>query len=152
MTRMELPQRTARGITLIVAASFLTALQDVVFKWLSDQLTLGQIFTLRALITLPLFIALAAWQSSIKAVLSELSHKWLLLRSFFITLLFVAFYSAIPLVNLSVLGAGTYTAPIWVSLLTAWWLKERVGGVKLMALALGFIGVSIMLAPGTEVF
>ena len=77
MTRMELPQRTARGITLIVAASFLTALQDVVFKWLSDQLTLGQIFTLRALITLPLFIALAAWQSSIKAVLSELSHKWL---------------------------------------------------------------------------
>lgn len=79
-------------------------------------------------------------------------RPWPLLRALFMTFMFLAFYSAIPFVNLSVLGAGTYTAPIFVTVLSAYLIGERVGLRGWFAVCLGFAGVLILLQPGTEAF
>ncbi len=68
------------------------------------------------------------------------------------TFMFLAFYSAIPFVNLSVLGAGTYTAPIFVTVLSAYVIGERVGIRGWFAVCVGFAGVLILLQPGTDAF
>lgn len=146
------PQRIARGVTFIVAAMFVTSAQDVVFKLFSSALSLGQIFALRGLLALPLLLALAWVQGVQTGLLAAALRKWLLLRSLFLTLMFLAFYAAIPFVNLSVLGAGTYTAPIFVTLLSAYLIGEPVGLRGWIAVLAGFAGVVVLLQPGTDAF
>jgi len=146
------PQQVVRGVLLIVAAMFVTSVQDVVFKVFSTTLPLGQIFALRALLALPLLFALAWVQGIGGSVLAHALGTWPLLRSLLMTLMFLAFYAAIPFVNLSVLGAGTYTAPIFVTLLSAYAIGEPVGVRGWIAVLVGFSGVLVLLQPGTEAF
>ena len=56
------PQNVLRGVTLIILTVFAISVQDVIFKLFSSTLTLWQIFTIRALIALPLFVVLVRMQ------------------------------------------------------------------------------------------
>lgn len=148
----KLPQDVTRGVVLIVGAMFVTSVQDVVFKLFSSSLPLGQIFALRALLAIPLLMALAWVQGLHLNVWRHAISKWTLTRSVFVTFLFLAFYGAIPFVSLSVLGAGTYTAPIFVAVLSAWFISEPIRRRGWVAVFVGFAGVLILLQPGTATF
>lgn len=146
------PQNIARGVTLIVATTFTISSQDVVFKFFSAEISLWQIFTVRALLAFPLLFALAWWQGLHKSVLVNALQKWPLLRSLFLTLTFMAFYAAIPFLSLSTVGAANYIAPIFVTLLSAYVISEPVGLRGWIAVFIGFAGVLILLQPGTDAF
>lgn len=155
------PQQIARGVILILAAALTISLQDVVFKLFSAELTLWQIFALRALLTLPVFAALA-WVHSRRhgpsrttrqpAVLMQALRPWPLLRATFMTLTFLAFYAAIPFLSLSTLGAANYVAPIFVTLLSAFVIGEAVRPRGWAAVLIGFAGVIVLLQPGSDAF
>ena len=147
-----LPRNTLRGVSLIVGVMFVTSVQDVVFKLFSESLPLGQIFALRALLAIPLLMALAWVQGMSVGVWRHALSGWTLIRSLFITFLFLGFYGAIPFVSLSVLGAGTYTAPIFVALLSACFLSESLRRRDWIAILVGFAGVLVLLRPGTDAF
>ena len=83
------PQFVLRGIVLIVAAMFVTSVQDVVFKLYGDTLTLGQIFTLRAILALPLFRHTCLCAGLRGTVLAAALKPWPLLRSLAMTLMFL---------------------------------------------------------------
>ncbi len=146
------PLQVGKGVVLIVAAALLISLQDVVFKLFSGQLTLWQIFFIRALITLPMFWAIAIHQGLGTAIFVEAIRVWCLLRAFFLTMTFVAFYAAIPFLSLSTVGAANYTAPIFVTLLSALFIGEAVGVRNWIAVGVGFVGVLLLLQPGTDAF
>ena len=146
------PQLVVRGVTFIVAAMFLTSVQDVVYKLFSSDLTLWQIFALRGLLALPLLLALAGLQGMRSGVLLEALRTWTLLRSLFMTVTFLAFYGAIPFLSLSTLGAANYIAPIFVTLLSAYVISEPVGLRGWVAVVIGFAGVILLLQPGTDAF
>lgn len=146
------PQHIARGIILIVATVFVISVQDVVFKFFSNELPLGQIFALRALLALPMLFILARWRGVRGSILIAALQKWPLVRSISLTLLFVAFYAGIPFVSLSALGAATYLAPIIVTVLSAYTIGEPVGFRGWIAVVLGFAGVLFLLQPGTDAF
>lgn len=146
------PQHIARGVTLIVATGFVISVQDVVFKLISNELSLWQIFAVRALLAFPLFFALAWWQGGQRGALVNALGKWPLLRSVFLTLTFMAFYAAIPFLSLSTVGAANYIAPIFVTLLSAYVIGESVGLRGWIAVFVGFAGVIILLQPGTDAF
>lgn len=146
------PQNVARGITFIVVTMFITSIQDVVFKLFSSELTLWQIFALRGMLALPLLFAVAWMQGMRRSVLIHALQKWPLLRAFFMTLLFLAFYGAIPFVSLSTVGAANYIAPIFVTLLSAYVINEAVGCRGWFAVFMGFAGVIILLQPGSDAF
>ncbi|MGI9373235.1 MAG: hypothetical protein ACR2OJ_12120, partial [Hyphomicrobiales bacterium] len=97
----------------------MTSVQDVVYKFFSDTVPLGQIWVLRALIAVPLIVGVAHIQGFEFKTLTTGLRPWPLLRSFAMTMMFLAFYAAIPFVSLSTLGAAAYTAPICVALLSA---------------------------------
>jgi drug/metabolite transporter (DMT)-like permease len=131
---------------------FVVSLQDVVYKVFSSELTLWQTFALRGLLAFSLLIALAwVWGIRGRALLGAL-EKWTLLRSLLMTMCFLAFYSAIPFLSLSVIGAANYIAPIFVTLLSAYVINESVGIRGWIAVFAGFSGVVILLQPGTDAF
>ena len=146
------PDRVTLGITLIVIAVFMMSIQEAVFKLFSADLSLWQIFTLRGLLALPLLIIIAFFQGHRRSVWREALSKWPLLRSLFMTLMFVSMYAAIPFLNLSTVAAGIYTAPVFVTLMSAYIIGEPVGTRGWIAIAMGFGGVLVILQPGADAF
>ena len=146
------PQRVIQGVCLVIAAAFTISIQDVIFKLFSLQLSLWQIFSLRALLAMPMLLVLArVWGIEIKDLVMALT-KWPLLRSLFLTLTFMCFYAAIPFLSLSTVGAANYTAPIFVTLLSAYVIGEAVGRRGWIAVFVGFVGVIVLLQPGSDAF
>ncbi len=146
------PQNILLGVFLIVAASLAISIQDVVFKFFSSELTLWQIFTLRGVVAVPALLIISLFQGKHRSVLSEALGKWPILRSVFITITFLAFYAALPFLSLSTVGAANYIAPIFVTLLSAYVIKEAVSPLGWLGVILGFIGVIVLLQPGTDAF
>ena len=146
------PQNILRGASLIVAAALTISIQDVVFKLFSGELTLWQIFALRGLLAIPMLLVVLWVLGTSQGVLRAALGKWLLLRSVFITTTFLAFYGAIPFLSLSTVGAANYIAPIFVTLLSAYAIKEPVGLLGWLGVVLGFAGVVVLLQPGTDAF
>ncbi len=146
------PDRTAFGVILIVIAVFMMSVQEALFKYFSADLSLWQTFTLRGLLALPLLFIIALVQGHQRSIWGSALQKWPLLRSLFMTLMFIAMYSAIPFLSLSTVAAGIYTAPVFVALLSAYIIGEPVGVRSWVAIAMGFGGVLVILQPGTDAF
>jgi drug/metabolite transporter (DMT)-like permease len=146
------PERTALGVFLIVSSVFLMSIQEALFKSFSADLPLWQVFTLRGLLALPMLVIIAWGQGLRSGLWSGALQKWPLLRSLYMSLMFVAMYAAIPFISLSTVAAGIYTAPVFVTLLSAYAIGEPVDGRGSSAIVIGFTGVMIILQPGSDAF
>lgn len=146
------PQNIMRGVSLITAAALAISIQDVVFKLFSGELNLWQIFALRGVLVIPMLFAVLWARGAHQGVARAALGKWPLLRSVFITTTFLAFYGAIPFLSLSTVGAANYIAPIFVTLLSAFAIREPVGPLGWLGVCLGFAGVVVLLQPGTDAF
>ena len=152
MNTAALPQNILRGVILIIATALLISIQDLIFKLFSGTLPLWQVFALRGLLTLPLLTLIAWPRGQLRSMLTESYSPWALLRTLFMTCAFVIFYAALPFVSLSTAGAGIYLAPIFVALLSAFVIGERVSPLGWIGVFLGFAGVVILLRPGSDAF
>ena len=146
------PQNIMRGVILIVLAALTISIQDLIFKLFSGELTLWQIFALRGIMAVPLLLAVSLMRGLEKGILRAAFGRWSMLRAVFITATFMAFYAAIPFISLSTVGAANYVAPILVTLLSAYVIKEAVGPLGWIGVLLGFAGVLVLLQPGTDAF
>ncbi len=146
------PDRTIQGVILIVLAVFMMSVQDALFKHFSNDLSLWEIYTLRGLIALPLFFIVALIQGQHKNLWGHALRKWSLVRALFMTLMLTSFYAAIPFLSLSTIAAGFYTSPVFVTLLSAFALREPVGSRGWIASFMGFSGVLFILQPGSDAF
>lgn len=140
------------GILMIIATAFTISVQDLVFKSFATALTLWQIFALRGLIAVPMLVGLALVRGRGRGVIWGASSIWPFLRGVCLTMTFLAFYAAIPFLSLSTVGAANYMAPIFVALLSAYVIGERVGRLGWFGVVLGFAGVVVLLQPGSDAF
>jgi len=141
-----------RGVLLIVATALTISIQDLVFKTFSSDLGLWQIFALRGLIAVPALVAIGAIQRRTKLVVQGATGAWPLLRGVCLTMTFLGFYAAIPFLSLSTVGAANYIAPILVAVLSAVVMREAVERLRWVGVCLGFLGVVLLLQPGTDAF
>jgi drug/metabolite transporter (DMT)-like permease len=49
-------------------------------------------------------------------------------------------------------GAMQFSVPILIALLSAWWLGERLDAKRWLAIAMGFMGVLVIIRPGSSGF
>lgn len=148
----ERPNNTFLGASLITFAMFITAVQDVIIKSYSSDLTLWQTFTMRGIFAVPMFVALAHVMRQHQGLREHVFGRWTLLRAFLLIVMYIAMYAAIPFISLSVIAAGIYTSPIFMTVMSASAIGERVSTRGWCAVLLGFIGVLLILQPGTDAF
>jgi drug/metabolite transporter (DMT)-like permease len=67
-------------------------------------------------------------------------------------LAYTAYYLALAALPMATTVALYFTAPLMITLLSALVLKEQVGARRWLAVAVGFLGVVIMVQPGGDVF
>lgn len=148
-TEDAVPETSTKGlrqaIGLMVLSSFLTSIGDALVKTLTNDISVWQLYVMRALIALPLLATLIAT----KRRTARRLHRpgWLVVRSLLMVAMWVFFYAALPTVGLAVASAGLYTFPLFLVLLT--WLTggPSLTGRRIFALVLGFAGVLLVLRP-----
>jgi len=146
------PDRIARGIAFILLSTFCTASQDAIFKYASADLTLWQLYVLRSLFVIPVFLVIASlWGEGLGAWHQSL-RLWPMTRAMLFVLMFFSMYAAIPILPLTAIAAGLYTAPLFIAALSPVLLREPLRWRGALGIAVGFAGVLVILRPGTEAF
>ena len=146
------PDNIVLAVTLIVVAVFMMSVQDMIFKQYSTTMSMWQIFALRGLFALPLVLVIALATGRQRDLWSGAFEKWSVIRSVLIVTMLISMYAALPVLSLSIVAAGMYTAPIFVTILSAFAINESVGKRGWFAIAIGFLGVLVILQPGTDAF
>lgn len=134
------------GIATMVATAAAMSLGDALVKAMSADLGLWQLFVLRSAVALPLLALLlhargTAWPSSRRVLL------WCAVRSLLLIGMWVSFYAALTLIDLATVATAYYTGPLFITLLSALFARERVGWRRWLAVTAGFAGVVLMLRP-----
>lgn len=138
--------RTLRPILAMLAAVALFAVMDTGLKVLAGTLPSVQVATLRAASSLPLIVlyaVLAGRLSALKAVHWPLH----LLRAALGVLMLGSFAYALRGMSLANAYALFFVAPLLITAMAAWFLKEQVDRKRWLAILFGFIGVVVILRP-----
>ena len=59
---------------------------------------------------------------------------------------------ALQYLQLAETGAIQFSVPLLIALLSAWWLGERLDGRRWFAIVTGFVGVLLVIRPGSHAF
>lgn len=144
-------QHTAAGIGLMLLAALMFSLNDVLGKWLVATYSVGQVLLFRSLAAWMVLAPLVARAGP--ATVVNVERPWLqVLRVLLSTGEVACFYLAVTVLPLADTMAYYQAGPIYVTLLAALILKERVGWRRWTAVAVGFIGVVIALQPTSAAF
>lgn len=152
MGRQGVRQGTSYGMALRAAAALSFSLMYALMKWAAtlEPVSAGEMVFYRSLFGLPVVLF---WVLSAKGGLASLStrrpmvHVWRCALGVTGILLIFQGLKLLPLADATTIG---FTAPIFATLLSILFLKEKVGRHRWTAVVLGFLGVLVMVRPGAE--
>jgi drug/metabolite transporter (DMT)-like permease len=144
-------QTTRRGIGYSVAAMAVLSTMDTLIKWLAGQFPIMQIYLFRALFALVPILFWVARSGGLGGLRTDrfLAHVW---RSVFGIAALVCFIYALRFMPLTDAVAIGFSAPLIITALSSPLLGERVGGRRWAAVIFGFVGVLVMIRPGSSLF
>jgi len=140
-----------RGAAIMVLAMFLFALEDMLIKLMAGALPVGQIVGMLGVgSALLLGVALRVQRTPLftRTILTPA----ILMRAFGELIGTIGFVTAIVLIPLSTASAILQATPLFVTLGAALFLQESVGWRRWTAVAVGFIGVLMIIRPGLDGF
>jgi drug/metabolite transporter (DMT)-like permease len=151
MLRADSARSRRKGIVLVTLATFCFAILDASAKWLVQSLPVVEVVWLRfathvvlmAAILTPLHGA-AIWRMA--------SPKLHLLRAAMLASMTALNFWALQYLQLAETGAIQFSVPLLIALLSAWWLGERLDARRWVAIVLGFVGVLLVIRPGSQAF
>lgn len=147
MTPREKKSGNRVAIFTMCAGVFLLVVNDAIAKGLVVRFDPFQILFLRSLIALPIVTAFVLKTSGFNGFRSAKVHVHIIraLLAVGATYLFIRSLGALPLAEATSI---IFAAPVFVAALSMPLLKQRVGLTRGVAIAVGFVGVLIVLQPG----
>ena len=139
----------ANGAIILVFGLFLFSIQDIIIKHFSSHYSVLQIVFVRGLIALGLFATLFRLSRESIALMSK-RPKLMLARGLLGFLSYTSYYLAVAAMPLAEVVSITFTMPLFVTAMSALILREKVGIRRWSAVAIGFIGVLVILSPSGE--
>jgi drug/metabolite transporter (DMT)-like permease len=140
-----------RGIIAMLASCLFFILNDTMVKIVGDALPLGQIITLRGVVSTVIILAVALSLDELRHV-SRCFTVAVGLRTFgevSATLLFLSALMHLPLANISAVMQAT---PLALTAAAAIFLRHKVGWRRWTAVVVGFAGILIIVRPGADGF
>ncbi len=143
--------RVPRGITYMLAATVMFAISSAITKWQVGSYSFAEVLFFRALISLAACMVLILPRTGLTVFRTRRLRDHLArsgTQSVAQSLLTIAFM----MMPLGGAIAINFSAPLFATLFAAFWLKEKVGLARGLALIAGFFGVLIVAAPGADSF
>jgi drug/metabolite transporter (DMT)-like permease len=138
------PNPTVRGAALILAGMAVIGFVDNFVRVIATEVSVWQFHLMRSGLMLPVLAGVAA-----AAGLRLRPRRWrpVALRCGVQAAALVLYFGSLPFMPIAQVGAGLFTAPLFVLLFAAVLFRHRIGARRVLAVALGFAGVLIMLRP-----
>ncbi len=139
------------AVTLILAALLFLSLQDGLVKLVSSDTSLWQFQILRSVANLALiFIGLTF--SKDWALIRPKNLTAVIFRTLAIMMTMIFFFSGAPFLTLPEMGAGLYTYPIFMTILSVIFLNEKVGAWRFLAILMAAAGAVLIIRPTSQSF
>jgi drug/metabolite transporter (DMT)-like permease len=142
--------RTRLAVALIVFAMVSLSIMDAMVKGLTDAFTLWQLCATRALFSVAILAVVVAAGNASR--LLQVFRPWVIVRSLLFVGMWLAYYAALPSIDLSVAATALYTIPLFIAGFASLFAREPVGLRRWLGIVLGFAGVVVILRPGGEDF
>lgn len=141
-------QAVLLGIFLMLLGDFMFAANDALGKWMVASFSVGQVLLLRSV---GAFVILGPMLTTVNARDFFRPKKPLLifLRVVCATMDTGLFYAAVAYLPLADVVTFYMAGPIYVAAVSHFFLKERIGWRRWLAIMIGFVGVIIALRPST---
>jgi drug/metabolite transporter (DMT)-like permease len=140
-----------RGVSFLSAGIAVFSIQDVILKLLSGSYPLSEAMTIRSLTAVPLLWLLVLADGG-PGSLRTRHTGFLILRGLLNLTSYSGYYLALAALPMASCVALFFTAPLFIAGLSVVFLKERVDLSRWLAVIVGFLGVFIVMQPGSDVF
>jgi drug/metabolite transporter (DMT)-like permease len=135
------------GIISTIIACILLAVMDGLGKWLMQDLPMPQVVWARYFFHTVIVAILFSSRSGFAFVRPKRPGIQLI-RAICLMGVTLSLYGAIQTISLADATSIVFFAPVLVTLLAGWILKESVGATEWFAVGVGFIGVLLIVRPG----
>jgi drug/metabolite transporter (DMT)-like permease len=140
-----------KGILCLAIGIAVFSIQDVILKLLSGAYPLHQAMFIRSVVALPLLLAVVGLEGGLGSLRS--GRPWTLTgRGLLNFVAYTTFYLGLAALPIATGVALFFSAPLFITLLSVAVLRERVGVRRWTAVIVGFLGVIIMMRPGSDIF
>ena len=135
------------GILFIISGGFIFSIQDVIIKYISGSYPVHEIVFFRSLFAiLPIFFIIRMEGGF---HLLRMHSKWYhIIRCLLIFLSYTVYYLSIAVIPLAFTVALFFCCPLFITILSVIFLKEKMDKKGWAALFLGFLGVMVIMGPG----
>jgi drug/metabolite transporter (DMT)-like permease len=140
-----------RGIALMLASVFLFTAMDGVVKWLAPHYPTAMLVFCRSLFAFVPLAFLLARSGGLAILKTERPYDHLLRAGIGFASLMGFFYS-FGAMQLADVVAISFSAPLFMTALSVWLLGEEVRIFRWAAVAVGFVGVLLIVQPGGSAF
>jgi drug/metabolite transporter (DMT)-like permease len=141
-----------RGIVFMCLASTLFPIMNGLVQVLSQRYPSDQIVWLRTGGHLLFVLALFAPKFGFVRLITTTVPKWQIARSVVLLASTFCFFTGVKSLPLAKAASISFTAPFIVALLALPMLGEKISFVRLACVLMGFVGVLIVIQPGTDLF
>ena len=149
MTQMS--QAKLGALCAVVSVVFFS-INDVTIKFLSGGYALHQVVLIRSIIGLLVIVAVIAPLTTGRAIARTKKLKMHMLRGLCVVFANMSFFLGLAAMPLADAVAIFFISPLVITLFSVLFLGEIVGPRRWAAIAVGFIGVLVMMRPGTQAF
>jgi drug/metabolite transporter (DMT)-like permease len=134
---------------VMICAMAIIGVIDNFIPRVAAEIGLWQFHFVRALVALPLVASL-----SLIGLGTVRPQRWgpVVLRSLAVAVSMLFYFSALALMPIAQAMAGLFTSPIFVLLITALGMGQRIGPWRVVAVAIGFAGILCVLQPDPRAF
>ena len=139
------------GPASLLLAMLIFSLQDIAVKWIGGDYPVLEIVVIRSLIALPCTFPFL-WYEGIRGIPVTKQPALEYIRGFFLFLSFTTYMMGLVALPLADIAVIRNSGPLMITLLSVLWLGERVGPRRWVALIVGFIGVLLIIQPGSATF
>ncbi len=140
-----------RGIPLLLCAITLFSVSDAMAKRLGQELPAVEVAWLRYVAFLALTLLPLARRGGVGLVASR-APRMQVLRGLGVVGSAILFIMALQHLPMAEATAINFVSPVFVTVLSVLFLGERVGWRRWSAIAVGLLGMLIIVRPGSEVF
>ena len=144
-----LSNRPSAGIAFILVGMTAISINDMLIKQLSGGYPLHQMVFFRSAIGIVFSLALVQFEGG-WSILRTKTPGLHLFRGIMIVISNLTFFTALAVVPLADATALFFVAPLMITLLAIPVLGEKVGPMRLGAIAVGFAGVIVMIRPWAD--
>jgi len=140
-----------KGVGFLLLAMLIISIQSIAVKWMGGDYSALEIVAVRSLVALPCTLLFYRYEGQ-RGLPATRQPKLEYLRGVFLFLSYTTFMMGLAALPLADIEAIRFSGPLMITLLSVLMLDEKVRLRRWLALVVGFIGVLLIVKPGSATF